>query len=385
MKQKLGPSDHARFSPSAADKWTNCPAWYKLTKDKPRTSNASADEGTKRHEAAAETLLALTAEVTEGKEASIKDIDEEDLNGYVLPIVHWLKEDPVNRKVYVEAELKPSSQTDPDCWGTCDAYGIDTELCELHVWDLKTGHNSVIVERNLQLSIYAILIQILHGIDAFNQYTVFLHICQGGEVYTWEAPDRWLCDLELRIDISVLVAKDENPKANPGTWCKYCAASTDCPARRTEVAKVESAILSEPLQSEKIALNDKDSEYLAGILDLSDRIEDFITDVRAEVLRRGGVPGRYKTVEAATKRAWNDVDQEAIITILRSKGVQAPTVQKLITLGDAEKALIKAGQPKAIAKRVIESLTIKGRGKLTLAPWSDKRPAITQQDEDISP
>ena len=332
---------------------------------------------------AAEVLLALIAEVTEGKEATIRGIEEEDLNGYCLPIVHWLKEDKDNRVVLVETELRPHGD-DPDIWGTCDAYGVDAKNCEIHVWDLKTGHNAVKAEFNQQLSIYALLIQELLGVDAYNPYKTFLHISQGGETYTWEASDKWLCDLTARMEVSVLVAKDENPKANPGAWCKYCAASTDCPARRTEVAKIEAAVLSEPLESEKVDLTTKDSEYLAGIIDLSDRIEDFIGECRAEVLRRGGVPGRYKIVEADTKRAWNDIDQDSIVQILRSKGVQSPTIQKLITLGDAEKALIKAGQPKPIAKQVIESLTIKGKGKPTLAPWSDKRPAITQ-DENISP
>lgn len=376
---KTAPTGHARFSPSSAEKWLNCPAWYKLSKDKPRTSNASADEGSARHEAAAYTLLSLIREVTEGKEASVKGINEDDLEQYVLPIIHWLKEDPDNRTLHVETELKPPGMEDPDVWGTCDAYGVDTKNCEVHIWDLKTGHKAVDSAHNVQLGQYALLIQTIHGIDAFNPYRFFFHIVQGVDK-VWEADQGWLLALEKRTEVSILVAQDENPCANAGSWCKYCPAEQDCPARRQEIAKVESAILSEEIPT---LVASSSSEYLANILDMAERIEDFIGNAKAELMKRGGLEGRYKIVESETKRAWNDIDQDNIISILRSKGVKEPTVAKLITLGDAEKALVKAGQPKPIAKQIIESLTVKGKGKATLAPWSDKRPAITQQDDEV--
>lgn len=376
---KTAPIGHARFSPSSADKWLNCPAWYKLTKDAPRTSNASADEGSARHEAAAQTLLSLIHEVTEGKDASIKGINEDDLEQYVLPIIQWLKEDPDNRVVHVECELKPPGVDDPDVWGTCDAYGIDTKNQILHIWDLKTGHTAVEATHNTQLGVYAILIHQIHGIDAFNPYQTILHIVQGVDK-TWEVDQSWLIALEDRIKISLLVAKDENPKANCGSWCKWCPATNSCPARRQEVSKVESAILSEDIPT---LVASSSSDYLANILDIADRIEDFIDGARGELLKRGGIDGRYKVVESETKRAWNDIDMANTVSILRSKGVKNPTVEKLITLGDAEKALVKAGQPKPIAKKIIDELTTKGKGKATLAPWSDARPAITQQDEEV--
>ena len=360
----------------------NCPAWYKLNKDKARESNESADDGTRRHDAAAKALIALRDEVADGKPAVFDPINEDDMEDYVLPLINWLKEDKDNRVLHIERELRPPGIEDPDVWGTCDAYGIDTKNNILHVWDLKTGHNQVSPERNEQLGVYALLIYSNHYIDAFNPYHTVLHIVQGVDKW-WECDDKWLAALDSRIDISTQVARDANPKANAGKWCKYCAAKLTCDARQTEVAKLESAILSEPLDREKTAIAVASSEYLANIVDMADRIEDFIDGARGELLKRGGVDGRYKIVESETKRAWNDIDQSNTIAILKSKGVKEPTVAKLITLGDAEKALIKAGQPKPIAKQIIESLTVKGKGKATLAPWSDKRPAITQQDGEV--
>ncbi len=81
-------------------------------------------------------------------------------------------------------------------------------------------------------------------------------------------------------------------------------------------------------------------------------------------IERGEEFEGYKLVEGRSIRKWNDKAEHSLISRLGSDAYN----RKLIGIGEAEKRL---------GKEAISNLTIKPKGKTTLALSSDKRESIS--------
>lgn len=147
----------------------------------------------------------------------------------------------------------------------------------------------------------------------------------------------------------------------PGTkQCKYCPARGKC-AVRAEWVKVNFL--------RKIdTLTDAD---IGQTLTQADDLTSWLADLKTEAMRRNAIghaiPG-WKVVKANTKRRWGPGADEKLV----EAGIGVDVLFKpaeLLTIGDAEKLLGKAHE-------VFSRATIKPDGGPTLAPESDKRPAL---------
>lgn len=145
------------------------------------------------------------------------------------------------------------------------------------------------------------------------------------------------------------------------------------------------------LEAAELKLPDASDERLATLMDAADMIEGFAKAVRAEVERRllAGkfTDARYKLVEGRQgARSWTSEEEaEAALKAMRLKVDQMYDF-KLISPTTAEKVL-KEANPRKWTK--LQSLIGRSDGKPSVAPASDKRPAlnlaIAEQFEDLPP
>jgi len=132
-----------------------------------------------------------------------------------------------------------------------------------------------------------------------------------------------------------------------------------------------------------------DDEWLSAAMGQAEQIEGWLKAVRAEVERRllagKSVPG-YKLVKGKQgNRAWRDAEAaEALLKSFRLK-IDEMYDMKVISPTTAEKVL--AESPKRWAKAQV--LITRADGKPSVAPLSDKRPAlevkpVAEEFEDLS-
>lgn len=133
------------------------------------------------------------------------------------------------------------------------------------------------------------------------------------------------------------------------------------------------------LESAEAKLPDASDERLATLMDAADMIEGFAKAVRAEVERRllAGkfTDARYKLVEGRQgARSWtSEGEAEAALKAMRLKVDQMYDF-KLISPTTAEKVL-KEANPRKWNK--LQPLIGRSDGKPSVAPASDKRPALS--------
>lgn len=133
------------------------------------------------------------------------------------------------------------------------------------------------------------------------------------------------------------------------------------------------------LEAATEAVATADDERLATLMDAADMIEGFAKAVRAEVERRllagSFTDARYKLVEGRQgARAWTDeAEAEAAMKAMRLKTDEMYD-RKVISPTSAEKLLGESNKRKW-AK--LQPLITRSDGKPSVAPASDKRPALS--------
>lgn len=232
---------HAYLSPSAAERWMHCPGAPRLELSVPGDGGSDyADEGTRAHEAAADTLEYARMVLESGGTPSAEDIratlersldspdDVEAVAQYAAAVL--------NRRGHGDG-MAVEYRVDASGWifgrgelyGTADALLWDDE--GLDVFDLKFGRGvRVSAVRNPQLMIYA-----LGAMDAFRaDYSwsrVYLHIVQPrlGNYSEWSISRDDLVEWGREVlRPAALKALGPEPHTVPGTHCRFCRARAIC-------------------------------------------------------------------------------------------------------------------------------------------------------------
>lgn len=385
-------SDHAVFSPSAAHRWMRCPGSVVLSKDLVDKPSPAAEEGIAAHELAALCL----------REGSMAD----DMAGVQLPDSGWIvdgemamyvqrycnivREYAAGHQLLVEQRLEFSEAVGtPDQFGTADAVVLSADGTEIILIDLKYGRGvEVDAEDNEQLQMYALGALEEYGILGDWQ-RVRLVIVQPR---LRDAPSEWDLSVEdLRafqararraVEQVSEICNDSMLVAllNPGEkQCRWCRAKATCPALREEVKRVTGAdfddLTQEPIAADPATLV---PDALSLAMKSVPLIEDWCAAIRAETesqLLKGVPVEGYKLVEGRKgARQWTN--PEVVETLFKqSFRLRQDEMYefKLISPTAAEKLLKKS--PKRWAKA--QDLITQSPGKLSVAPASDKRPAIT--------
>ena len=406
---------HAKFSPSAAHRWLSCPGSMVMEKGIPNTSSAHADEGTAAHFLASECLEqgrnatdflncfivikkgnALWSTSDEDKLSSGFNVDLE-MAEYVQKYIDAVRSQADGNELMVEQRVEFSEFIGSEnAFGTADAIIICQS--EIQVHDLKYGRTKVDAQGNEQLRLYALGALSQFGLFGdFTQARLVIHQPRIGHVSEEVVSVEDLYEFAHRAKNTVQMIKavdegkalfNEQDLLNPGEkQCHWCKAKATCPALTKAVMNtitgefddLTACDLEVELKQAVESVPSHENQLLGKLYAALPLIESWSKAVAVAVtekLHNGEKVLGFKLVQGrAGNRSWSSAEEaEQVLKSMRLK-VEDMYDLKLISPTNAEK-LQKAGTigPRQWSK--VESLIVRPEGKPTVAPESDKRPAL---------
>ena len=155
-----------------------------------------------------------------------------------------------------------------------------------------------------------------------------------------------------------------------GAWCRWCPAAGFCP-HLAAVARDAALAITVPTP-ELVATGEISNEALADWLDVIDRLEHWarsVNEVALDYVVHGGMLRNRKLVRKRVTRRWRELDERKAAAALEALGID-PWQRKVVTPAEAERRLPKT------QRDVVELLSEKPPGELTLAPLNDPRTPI---------
>ena len=375
------PELHAKLSSSASKRWLGCPGSVKLSEHYPNGSSIYADEGTIAH-GMAEGMISKDDKLVQKYEVEAAKFygEHPELNGTFLemkmilqPYVDYVFEEYA-AQVHEDgaAQLMTEERVDlteyiPGGFGTSDV--VILRQGRLHIIDLKYGKGvSVSAEDNPQLKLYALgtlaRFDMLYDIEDVVM-TIYQPRLDNVSTDTIKAKDLYAWGEEV-IKPGAQLALSEDAPVHAGDWCQFCPARYDCKERARDAMELQKYLGQMVLSPEEIA------EILGKI----DRLTKFAEDIKDSALTKAldgeEIPG-WKVVEGRSIRKYVGSEEEIVRQCEGAGYDQARLYErKLLTITNMEKLMGK----KQFAE-VLGAYVEKPEGKPTLAPESDKRPAIT--------
>jgi hypothetical protein len=321
--------------------------------------------------------------------------------GFVQQYIDYVRSIP--GELMVEQRLSITHLTgEPDSFGTSDAVIMAAD--EIIIVDLKYGRGvKVEADKNEQLAIYALAaLREFEFLGDFQRARLVIHQPRLSHVSEWDLPiygntgnslTTFAASVEARAAVAIeFVGKtpaDVKPDdLVPGEkQCRWCAAKATCPALTQHVLSTvadDFVDVAEPVapQIEHAAERTFDNTTLGNLLGAVDLVESWCKAIRAkaeaELFAGHDVPG-FKLVEGRRgARKWsNDAEVEATMKSMRLK-LEEMYDFSLISPTTADK-LHKAGTIGPRQWPRLQELITQSEGKPSVAPASDKRPALVIQ------
>lgn len=372
---------HAKLSASGSSKWIFCSGSVEAESKVAKKQSVYAEEGTLAHELAdmclkkkvdSSTFIGKTI-TCESDGKVLSTVVDKEMAKFVQEYLDYVRSfETKNSQLYTEDKVDFSNIT-PDGFGTMDAAILDYDTGVCHIFDLKYGQGvEVSAIENTQGQLYALgFYNELKCLDIIKSFVI--HIVQPRK-YNYS---EWEISLEDLIKFGEFAKQKAKEALTPGAkrtpgykQCEFCAARHSCTALDKFTQEIISADFDnlDEIDSDKIS-----DDRVKLILDNKKLIESFLNAVENKAFERlvsgEKIPG-YKVVRGKSNRKWTDEAQAILIEKLGDKAFE----KKLIGITEAEKQL---------KKKEVDELTYKPEGKLTLAPESDKRPAVTSVSEDF--
>ena len=368
-------SAHAQLSPSSAVRWMSCPGSVRMCEGIPDTSSDASLEGTMMHTVSSHCLTRGTdaagyVGVTDPETGLILQAEQAQAVQTYVDTVRDICE-TTGGKLLVEQRLSIWHMTgEEDAHGTADA--VILTMDELIVIDAKFGRGvAVDAEENPQLMMYAAAAYVEHEL-AYDFKRVRMMIVQPrlNASPEWTIPVAELNEFMEDVQVSAeLTRQPDAPLVVSSKGCQWCRAKATCPAITNQIMDDFDDVVPETA----------DERDLARIMANADMIEKWVKAVRAEVERRllAGEPVHgYKLVQGKKgNRQWADPDAaEETLKSMRIKHDQMYDY-KLASPTSIEK-LAKAGDVGPRQWTKIQDLITQSEGQPSVAPESDKRPAL---------
>lgn len=399
---------HALLSPSSAERWIPCPGSVALSMGIADTSSSYAEEGTAAHEMAQLTLESGAADADKyiGKRAHNGVVMTEEMAEHVMTYVNHVRDYAKGNELMIEQRLSISHLTsEPDAKGTSDAVIIAGD--ELQVHDLKYGMGvRKDAENNEQLMIYALAaLYEFEMLGPFTRVRLVIHQPRLKHLSEWDCSvehlEKFAALVKVKSQIALEVVRfKQKGETHPGqiyqpgeTQCRFCKAKPDCEPLRNHVLRTVAGddfvdlTLEDPINpviEERITAK-YDNALLGKLMGAIDLIENWCKAIRGktevELLQGNEVPG-YKLVQGrAGARSWIDAaEAEATMKSMRLKQEEMYSFN-VISPTQAEKLL--KDSPKRWNR--LTALITKKEGGPSVAPASDKRPAIEVRKESFDP
>lgn len=408
---------HSLLSPSKRHRWALCPGSIREEKKYPvKPSGPAAIDGTHSHTLFEHCLKQRFKDPMEMVGARLKDHEGEFLIDSERAYRVKLAVDYVKKRVTILnglAEVRSEEKVNPawfthreDLSGNVDCQIRSSGLLE--VIDYKDGMDTVEAIGNLQLEQYAIgvLAECKLAWNTPQEYPwreVRLTIIQPKAVIKGHEPIRtWTVDTRDLLKKALTLGKEaiatDNPEAPlvPGdSQCKYCPAKGGCSALANSVMEkvgvMFSPVTNDPLDIIQQSANKNPEaltdEQLRQVIETAPLMRDFLESAEKEAQRRmesGHVVPGLKLVRGRGSRDWVYPDVE-MAEKLKMMGVpkSALYVTKFVSPAQAEKLSWEKrdGTKMSLSSNQLERMEreyiTKSTGKLTIAPESDSRPAVT--------
>lgn len=376
-----------------------CPGSLALEAAFPNDSSEFAAEGTAAHTLAALALdqgndaAAYLGRVIEadGRDFTV----DEEMASHVQTYIDAVRAAAQGGELLIEQRVEFSDHIGvPESFGTSDAVILLER--EIQVHDLKFGRGvRVEAEENEQLMLYA-----LGALNEFGMLGDFESVRMVIHQPRLDHVSEWACSVVDLLNFAQKAAMqaswaiacieqgvDEAEDLAPGDkQCRFCKAKATCPALTAQVLDTvaddfvdQTRDIGQQLGTCTDRVTNSDGAHLARMMPHLDLIESWCKAVRAEVERRllAGEPvAGYKLVEGRRgARQWaNQEEAEQALKTMRLKLEQMYDL-KLISPTTAEK-LHKAGDIGPRQWPRLQQLITQADGKPSVAPESDKRPAI---------
>lgn len=354
---------HSKRSPSATDRWINCPGSLKLSEGIPRTESVYAAEGTAAHAVAEECLRT-------GKVAYLVSEDQEvasSIQVYLADIRYWREK----HKVIAEHTERTIYHSDiPEFGGTQDHMMLyeDGDRLICHVFDYKHGVGKVVdAEENQQALSYFAIIQSHYAMVDIAEFRITI---VQPRTFAEEKIKFWSCGPErVQQHISEINESIANPDVfKAGDWCGWCPALSICPTVREHalrIAQMEFSVIR------------NDADLLVELSRIAPAVEKLLKQIPMALLdayRREPIPG-FKVIQTSTHRRWRN--QETAATELANLGLPESIIyepKKMRSVAQLEEELPKD------QKRLIEPLYEKPPGGFKVVPTSARGKPVDLTD-----
>lgn len=385
---------HHRLSPSAAHRWFFCPGEPDARESAPETSSIYADEGTTAHWVGEQCLRATkkaqadpayyVGQVCPETKLKVPEDCVEPVREYLREVVPLIEQADAYG---VECRFD-LNHLHKGLAGTCDFWAYNADTRTLYTRDYKHGQGKVVeVDDNPQLLIYACgaayeLRNRIKGenltlaavITALIDHVDFgiVQPRAGGEPVrtvriTGQALALWAA--EKLAPAAVAASKPGAPRV-AGDHCGFCPAKVGCPAiaaRASELAKADFANAA-PVLPDPAELT---IERLAVIASAASLFSDWAKAAESELFRRlqsGQTHPDWKIVQGKRgNRKWKPGAEAAVVKLLGDEAYD-----HTLKSPKAVEDLLKD----ELGLKLPDGLVYQEDGKPTLAPASDKRPAL---------
>jgi hypothetical protein len=403
---------HAQLSPSKRHRWALCPGSVREEAKYPEErSGAAAIDGTHSHTLLEHCIKAGLANPLNMVGVKLKDddgefvIDQPRAERVKVAIDYIAQKLPA--EVISEKRVNPKWFTGrDDLSGTVDCQIVGDDWLE--IIDYKDGMAPVDAANNLQLEQYAIgkLAEYKLPINMPQMYPfkeVRMTIIQPklalrgmNPVVSWVVPVSHLLDRVRTLTLEAMATDAPNALLVPGeSQCKYCRAKGSCSALASNVMK-EIGVMFQPVKTDVLDVAQQSAnkdpavmsdDQIRQIMEAAPLMRQLIEGVEKEAQRRlesgQSIPG-LKLVNGRGSRAWvlpEDEMAEKLIkmgipktAIYETKLVSPAKAEKLTwEKRDGTKVTLTDRQLKLMNQEYVAKLA----GKLTVAPESDSRPAVT--------
>lgn len=387
---------HAKLSASGAELWMNCPGSVHMAELFPEKASPAAAEGTLAH-ALAETMIkeardgfgpVLQAEYAAEREevtafySAHKELDSsfEGMKKVLGPYIDYVMEEYEKvRRADAAAMLMTEQHVDfsdivPGGFGTSDVVIVGNDTCE--VIDLKYGKGvPVSAVNNPQIRLYTY--GTMAAFDLSYDFKTVRMVIYQPRLDSVTAEELGADDLRSwgRAVIAPAAKRALSKKLSyhPGSWCKshFCPAAGSCKARAAKMQEFEE-MLKKRREDSAILSGDEMGRALTAAREYTAWAKDLESEALTMTQEGQEVTG-WKVVESVAKRKYKSEDIVAA-TLVRA-GYDPALIYEKKLLGLTKMQQLTG---KKEFKVLLEDtgLVYKPDGAPTLAPESDRRPAI---------